>query len=432
MTCLLLGGGLFVLCAVPLGRRAEVPAPQSWNGRAVFHAEGTGPLLAGAAKVKLPVPPGAPLAGYATPFGRSWDGEGEPLYARAVVIEAGGLRISLLALDLLLIPAGLEAEIFRRASLPAQACALIAATHTHSGVGGTWDSAIGAALGNGRFDPASSGAIAQAGADAIMQAAGALGPVGVTAAQTAFDRGPARPRSGDAIDPTLTTIRFDGGREGRPIATVAIYGMHPTVLGRKSRRLSGEWPAAAARALEWAGGVGLVFQGAGGNATWTRSGEAEPTAIQRLGEEVAAAAILAQATRPLPTLNGTAGAQTLTCETRLVPLPPAQASPAVPWLLRRAASNLLSLAHLEVVPQVTIGLGPLTLLGVPGEPVGPLGVSARARAKGPLAVIGLADGYVGYIETAAQAGQTGGETARTNFGPSLAARLGLERPQAAP
>lgn len=411
----LLAAGLGVVCGVPLGRREPVATPLRWNGRAAFAARGQGPLRAGAGKVVLPIQPGAPLAGYATIFGRSWDGTGEPLYARAAVLEAGGLRVHLVALDLLLISADLEAEIFHRASLPETSCALVAATHTHSGAGGTWDSAVGAALGNGKFDRATRDGIAQAAADALAQAIAALRPATLRTAQVVFDGGPARPRSGTSIDPGLTAFRIEEAPGGAAIATAAIYGMHPTVHGKRSRRLSGEWPAAAARLLDAGGGVGLVLQGAVGNATWARAGDDEAASIARLGRQVATEALRAALAAP------PVGAGLLTCEVRLLPLPPPQASPAVPWPLRRAVANLLGLADPRVVPQVELGLGPLHLLGVPGEPVGPLGLQARPRA----ALVGLADGYAGYIETAEQVESGAGEAARTSFGPSLAKSLGL-------
>ena len=63
----------------------------------------------------------------------------------------------------------------------------------------------------------------------------------------------------------------------------------------------------------------------------------------------------------------------------------------------------------------------LTLLGVPGEPVGQLGLAAR-----PAFLVGLADGYVGYVETAARWEAGAGEASRTDYGPGLAHALGLE------
>jgi hypothetical protein len=417
IVALLFVAALLVVDLAPLARRETLPVPQRWNGRAAMTARAQGPVRAGAAKVKLPVKPGSSLAGYASLFGRHWDGSGEELFARALVIESNGLRQILVALELLLISPDLEAEIFRRAALPETACALIAATHTHSGPGGTWDAAVAAALGSGRFDREQRDAIAQAATDAIAQATAALQPASLRAGQLEMTSGPAVVRSAGQIDPMLSAVRAEAN--GKPIATLAVYGMHPTVYGRRSRRLSAEWPGAAARGIErTAGGVALVLQGAVGNTTWPRAGDSEEAAIERLGARVAASANSAAALA--------APADSLSCSVRLIPLPPPEASRAVPWVLRRAATNVLGMADPRVVPQVELGIGELLLLGVPGEPVGSLGMRARHSRFGvPLGVIGLADGYVGYVETVDQLDAGSGEAARSYFGNDLAQALGL-------
>ena len=110
----------------------------------------------------------------------------------------------------------------------------------------------------------------------------------------------------------------------------------------------------------------------------------------------------------------------LSCETRIIALPPAQASRRVPWLLRRAVSNVLALGFEKYAVQTRIRLGPLSLVGVPGEAVGELGLRAR-----PDVLVSLADGYFGYIETPERWERGEGESARTYFGPGLARALGL-------
>ena len=70
--------------------------------------------------------------------------------------------------------------------------------------------------------------------------------------------------------------------------------------------------------------------------------------------------------------------------------------------------------------QTRLRIGPVTLLGVPGEPVGELGLEAR-----PVVLVGLAGGYLGYVETPERWEQGMGESAKTYFGPGLAHALGL-------
>ena len=106
-------------------------------------------------------------------------------------------------------------------------------------------------------------------------------------------------------------------------------------------------------------------------------------------------------------------------------MPVPAASPALAFPLRRAATRLLAGAAPEAALVSRLGLPGLRVLAVPGEPVGELALALRSRSDVPLAVLGLADGYLGYVETPARAAQGRGESARTWYGPGLAEALGL-------
>ena len=68
----------------------------------------------------------------------------------------------------------------------------------------------------------------------------------------------------------------------------------------------------------------------------------------------------------------------------------------------------------------------LELRGVPGEPSGELGQASRRASGKPQMLLGLADGYVGYVESAARWNAAAGESERSWYGPLLAQALGLE------
>lgn len=395
---------MLLLLVVPLPPRASVAAPARVNGRAGGRAQANGALRAGAARVALPAR--APIAGYP----RRGIASGGPLYARALVLEAGGLRQSLVSIEALLIPGPLEQVVAERAGLSPDACLLLAATHTHSGIGGTWDNALAALAGNGHYDASIERAVAEAAAQAIREATAALAPARLRWAQREWPEGPAEARSDGPIDSMLTALQVERER-GEPVATLIDYAMHPTMEPRKTERLSGDWPGALAASIEARGGVALVLQGAGGNATWARSAGTEAAAAARI--EAEAKALLQREAE---------GSVALGCATTLVSLPAAQAGPAVPWLLRRGTSNLLALFSDAYALRSTLDIDGLTLLGVPGEPVGAIAREARS-AGAKLAVVGLADGYVGYIE---RPGGTG-EAAKTYYGEGLAQALGLWR-----
>jgi neutral ceramidase len=394
---------LALLCAVPFRTAQQLPGI-AVHGRVALELLGVGSLRAGAGKARIALGPRPVLAGY--PGKRRAVDASEPVYARAIALEVEGLRTLIASIDTLLIPGELEEEVLRRARLPPLTCLLLAATHTHSGPGGTWENAIAGWAGAGPFDRSQRDAIAQAAADALSQAIGTLGPAELLVAREDWPQGPARARSDGEIDPQLVALRVRRP-SGADVGTLIDYPMHPTTTPRSSGRLSADWPGRTAAALE--GAPVLVVQGAGGNATWDR-------------EEDVGAAVAREAERLLRLAEPVRHVQ-LFCQARLVALPPPQASPAVPFLLRRAFANAVVLVRDPVVIETRIRVGPLSLVGVPGEPVGELG-----RRMSPDVVVGLADGYAGYLETPERWSIGRGEAARTWFGPGLAQALGLSSP----
>ncbi len=371
------------------------------QGRVALELLGVGSLRAGAGKARIALGPHPVLAGY--PGKRRAADASEPVYARAIALEVEGLRTLIASIDTLLIPGELEEEVLRRARLPPLTCLLLAATHTHSGPGGAWDSAIAGWGGAGPFDRGQRDAIAQAAADALAQAIASLGPAEMLVAREDWPQGPARRRSEGEIDPQLVALRVRRPA-GADVATLIDYPMHPTTVPRSSGRLSADWPGRAAAALE--GAPVLVVQGAGGNATWNR-GEDAGAAVAREAER------LLNMAEPVRHLQ-------ISCQARLVALPPPRASPAVPWPFRRGFENAVALIRPPVVIETRIRLGPLSLVGVPGEPVGELG-----RRMSPDVLVGLADGYAGYLETPEHWAAGVGEASRTWFGPGLLQALGL-------
>jgi neutral ceramidase len=407
------GLAALVVLAFPLGRRSVEAPPMVVHGRATLQVRSEAPVEVGAQKVTIEVPRGAPLGGYAGR--RRAESEG-PVYARALVLRSGEVRAVIVALEALLVSSDLEEEVLRRAQLPARTCLLLAATHTHSGPGGTWDNALAEVAGNGRFDRAMRNTVAQAVADAIRGALGYLRTGRLAVAQVEWGDGPAVVRSSGPVDPTLLAIQARD-EAGRVVATLVLYAMHPTVLPPSWRTPSGDWPGAAARSIEQdTQAPALVLQGAGGNATWSRDGlPADPPAqAQALGSRVARRTL-----DLLETAAWTDGAP-LGCAVTLHSLPPAQASARVPWPVRRAASNFLALWTEPFAVRTRLTIGGVRLGGVPGEPVGSL-----ALAAGQERFIGLADGYVGYVEDPARAERGEGESLRTYNGPGLARSLDL-------
>ena len=88
------GAALLFFLAVPLAHPAGSVPPQV-NGRTAVHLQGDAPIFAGAARVPIEIPVGAPLAGYA---GFRSASSPATLHARALALRAGTAQVVLVSL----------------------------------------------------------------------------------------------------------------------------------------------------------------------------------------------------------------------------------------------------------------------------------------------------------------------------------------------
>jgi len=93
-----------------------------------------GPLTAGAAAIDVTPPKGCPMAGYYS--ARGAEGTHDPLFAKALVLEKDGVKVALVALDLITTTRPLVDEsrrlIEKLTGVPAKNV-MISATHSHTG-----------------------------------------------------------------------------------------------------------------------------------------------------------------------------------------------------------------------------------------------------------------------------------------------------------
>jgi hypothetical protein len=224
-------------------------------------------LRAGAARVEITPPVGGPMAGYF--HGRQSEGVLDPLYARALVLEAEGRRVGLVSVDAICLDAAITAEV-RRLVRNDVGGVLIAATHTHTGPATL--PLLGDAV-DERFVSALPGQIAAA----LQTAVQALQPVraSVTRAEVpgiAFNRrfrlrdGSVRMNPGignpeivatvGPADPECVLIAFEGEAEA-PAAFLVNFPLHLDTTGGTS--YSADYPAALLRRLESRFGPGSLF-----------------------------------------------------------------------------------------------------------------------------------------------------------------------------
>jgi hypothetical protein len=376
--------------------------------RVLAVARAAGELSAGAAEVRFTLPQGVPIGGF-TRLSYASEPPAGPVGVRALVVSSPGCKVAVAAAELLLVPEELEAAVAARVEKLGLSGLLLAATHTHAGPGGYWDHALGERIATGPYDPKVHDAIADAIAEAIVRASGALGPARVAVARGSADD-LARSRSGGLEEAPVTALRFERP-DGAPVAEVAVFAAHPTLLGKGNRSISGDWAGHfLARGTH---GPRLLLQGAIGDQSAAGPAAARPEPYgAAVSDRVDA---LAYGTPdPAPPLAFAAAELAL-------PLPEPAAAPA---LLRRAARNLAAGAFPRSARVEALRIGPALLVSVPGEPVARVAHRWREALPEGAAVVSLGGGYVGYVETPEQMAAGRGETVRTYYGAGLADRLG--------
>lgn len=401
-----------------------------------------GDLRVGAAAEAITPALGMPMDGYYSP--RKVEGVEDDLYAKALVLEADGVKTAMVACDLITMPRGVAEEARRLiAESPARIPAdhvMICATHTHTGPtilrGSVRDPAEGEAADRSKAYIAT---LPELIAKAVQSADAKLAPARVHfgtghAEGLSFNRryvmrdgtvgwnpgklNPKIVRPAGPIDPEVPVVYFDTAG-GAPLATHVSFAMHLDTVG--GSRVSADFPAPLAAALAKAKGPGMLTiftTGACGdinhvnvNSPALQNG---PDEAQRIGNALADEVVKTyDHLRPLP--GGPLRARSEIVSLPLPELGPGEFEAARDMILKPSKSRMsLDLAQafkvldvaarkgkpLEAEVQV-IALGEdLAWVALPGEMFVELGLDVKKRSPFKHTIIvELANGSVGYVPT---------------------------------
>ncbi len=223
------------------------------------HADG---LRAGAAKVEITPPVGCPLWGYSGRGDAPSVGVLDRMYARALVLEAGGQRLALVSLDLGRAPTRAYSEAIRSRVLKAGGIGTVflVASHTHHGPVlevATWPSVKAPYV----------RALENKLVDLILTAAQSLQPaqLGVVSKETKLNRNRHSKRPDAPVDRELIVLRVETP-SGKAIAHAVNFAAHPTMQPRKVMKLSADYPGPIAEIVEKETKAPCLFlQGAAGD-----------------------------------------------------------------------------------------------------------------------------------------------------------------------
>lgn len=352
-------------------------------------------LQAGAARVKL-TPEKLPyLAGYSA--NRRAEEVHDDVYAHAVVIQAGDARMAIVSCDLIgLLRPAVQDIRNKVTSVPADNV-IIACTHTHSGPDsiGLW----------GQPEQAVSGVdrewytqMKEKVANAIEEAAKNLQPAVMRIASADGVTGVSRNvRVPDILDTSIVALQFLGSGDGKTIATIVNYAVHPELMNTRS--LTSDIVHYLRQTVESAdGGITVFLNGALGGMVTVDSPGNDWKECERVGSALGQAALSALR-------NAT--------EVRQASLNIQRAEVTIPLqneAFKRAARAGLFPEPVLQTDEVTtevmfVTLGPVQMATVPGEALPNIGSLVKRHMKGDVKmVIGLGNDELGYILSEADYG----------------------------
>ena len=364
-----------------------------------------GEILAGASIRIITPDPLLPVSGGMGPTRPAREKRGD-LTARALVLRQGDVTVGIVALDLLGFPSVLADRVRARVPRIAADRIVIGSTHTHSAPDCY---ALPDGKGGHSGDLAYMDLVCRQAADALNEALDRLRPARVRVAE-----GEARGRiaynhyAPDLYDRRMGVIQAVG-LDGRAIATLVNYAIHPEVLGNELGILSPDLVGPLCDGVEAkAGGVALFMNGAqGGMVTADNRLLDRPRDPVRGSWEdartwdecVRIGGLMADEALRILGESPAVDAARLSCRARTVTLP--VESDAM-WAV--VVHSPLKYPHGDdrtVSTRINlIELGDAQILTIPGEALPNIGFYLKRKMRGrPNLLFGLTNDAFGYILT---------------------------------
>ncbi len=238
---------------------------------AAVRVEAQSPVFrVGAARRDITPQESVPMWGYGARHDMLSQGMLDPLYASALVIEAGEKKLALVGLDMGRSPAEAQLENIRH-RIKARAgieYSIIAGSHSHHTPVVELTDEEG--KGRGRFDASIRyyKMMEDRIVEAILEADSRLAPARMAAGSMkleGFNRNRHTKIEPKPSDRDLAVMRFDDAT-GRPVAIVVNFAAHPTMLSALTLKFSADYVGAMRREVEKQMNASVIFmQGAGGD-----------------------------------------------------------------------------------------------------------------------------------------------------------------------
>ncbi len=398
-------------------------------------------LTAGVARVDLtpPLEMKVPLGGYGARMNRPAEGVHDRVFAKALVVSDGRKKFALVTADLLGFPPPVKQAIIDKLNDPTWTIdrLMLLPSHSHTSIE------------MNAINPLNSYNIPQIGiyhpavyqltvnnfVRVIREAERNPHPVqiGTTSIPaTGFSRN--RRHRGGSVDPDLTITRIDR-RDGRALAVLVNFTAHPTFLSEREMWFSAGWPGHLQRNLESLirqDVTVMYYNGAEGDqapADRPDSGGSRWERAEKYGRELAVIAF-----RNWRTVRTQADAP-FAFHRQLIRLPRRTWHPDFLetggkeyGLTEEILTEMLPRMFPTQTASMSLRLGELVIVGVPGELAVDLGLEIKAEtkritgAKYPT-IGGLADEWISYILPADEYRRGGYEASVSFYGEALGKQI---------
>ena len=398
-------------------------------------------LKAGFSKVCISPPIGSPLAGFAARQGVS-QGIHDDLFARALVLANGEAVVALVSVDLLALSGDfvkrVREGIQRRTDIRPDSV-MIASTHTHAGPV-TITTFFNP---EESVDSAYMDSLAEAVEQSVTNAWRARSPARVGVGVARVDGVGVNRRSPNQrpIDEQVGIIKVEDV-DGRTRAVLIDYSCHPTVLGPDNLLVTGDFPNFAIEQIErniGPDGFAMFVNGTQGNISMGHSSELSAIGVITPGRTFERAAelghLLADATlAKLPTVTTddapAIASLSIPIDLPLKKFPPleeasktlrdaddllarlsAQDAPSeqlMPAKTHRLYASITNFyareaqalpdGHLPIELQ-GVRIGEAVFVAVPAEVFVEIGLMVKRQVRHKIFIVGIANGYIGYLPT---------------------------------
>lgn len=347
-------------------------------------------LYAGWKKVSITADHPMSMAGYR--MRADFENVHDSLYARIMVLNTGDKPVYIISVDLLLFPPSLREKLaahFKKKET--QPFLYLSATHTHNGTGCWHDSAVGNVV-LGGYEELWVEATSRKITDAVQEIENNLQPASLAYWETNANEYAANRLKQDApYDGWIRGLKLT--RSDSTTAHLFSFSAHATSISKKSKSLSGDYPAAVVDSLmKKSNSFGMFMAGMVGSHRLAGINAAEFDLVAKAGS------ILSEKIITAPLLQKTDSIKLVTSH---IPIQfgPSQLRITKDWKLRNwLFSGLLNPLHGELT---WLQLNDIIFIGTPCDFSGEIFVNhiaeEAARQNKKVIITSFNGDYVGYI-----------------------------------